>query len=94
LDRNDLAWDGNRCWAVVNTVVNLWVLENAGVAWLAVELLASQEAIWCMKVVSELVSVSHVICAFVYCMPCRSHFICLTDVYQVLEFEVGNQVVD
>jgi hypothetical protein len=52
LDRTDLAQDGNRCWAVVNAVVNVWVLENAGVAWLAVELLASQEGIWCIKLVS------------------------------------------
>ena len=77
-----MAQDGNRWWAVVNTVVNLQVLENAGVAGLAEELLTSQEGIRCMK----LVIVSHVICAFVYCVPCSSHVICLMDVYQLLQF--------
>ena len=63
MDRIDLAQDGNRWRAVVNMAVNLWVLENVGVACLAEELLASQEGIWCMKLVSY--TVSHVICAFV-----------------------------
>lgn len=36
-----MAQDGNRWWAVVNTVVNLQVLENAGVAGLAEDLLTS-----------------------------------------------------
>ena len=52
LDRIDLAQDGNRWWAVVIMAVKLRVLENVGVAWLAEELLASQEEIWCMKLVS------------------------------------------
>jgi hypothetical protein len=63
----DLAQDGNRWQAVVNVAVNLRVLENVGVVWLAEELLASQEGIWCMKLLTYLLTcrVSHVICAFV-----------------------------
>jgi hypothetical protein len=63
LDRIDLAQDGNRWRAVVNMAMKLRVLENVGVAWSAEELLASQEGIWCMKLVSY--TVIHAICAFV-----------------------------
>jgi len=52
LDWIDLAQDGNRWQAVVNMAVKLRFLENVGVAWLAEELLTSQEGIWCMKLVS------------------------------------------
>jgi hypothetical protein len=33
----------------VNTVMNVAVLENAGISWIAEELLASHDGLWCTQ---------------------------------------------
>jgi hypothetical protein len=52
VDLIDLAVDRDRWWAVVNTVMNIWVLKLRGISWLAEELLASQEGLCCMELFS------------------------------------------
>jgi hypothetical protein len=38
--------------ALVNAVMNLWVSQNAGIFWVAEDLLASQEGLCSMELVS------------------------------------------
>jgi hypothetical protein len=52
MDWIDMAQDRDRCWAVVNAVMNFWFRKMRGISWLADDLLSSQERLYSMELVS------------------------------------------
>jgi hypothetical protein len=56
VDLINLAQEGNKAWAVMNTVMNIRFPYNWGISWLTEELLACQEGLWSVQLVGWLIS--------------------------------------